>query len=287
MKKICFIPMGGLCNRLRGIASAVYWKHRWEAELEVVWFTDPGCGASWSDLFEPLEGVRWRELPSPPKRRQVLARPWLWPVRFAADRWINASARKACFDLVLGPDQMAARDFQIPAPEPSRRRVLAESYSRFAPLPPGDFARFKPLRPLRDQIDAVCAPFGTDVIGVHARRSDHVDSSQQSPDESFVRTLASLLEKDPAQKFFISSDDEAFCARLTGLFPQNVLSRQRRISRSSVEGMQDAVVDLFVLSRCRFILGSCGSTFSMTAADLGDVPIGWIRLGDGWDEYRF
>ena len=45
MEKIILVPVGGLANRMRAVASAVTLTYRVRRKLEVLWFRDWGLNA--------------------------------------------------------------------------------------------------------------------------------------------------------------------------------------------------------------------------------------------------
>lgn len=51
---ITFIPNSGLCNRIRGIASAIFIANKLHANLIIRWNKEKGCNAAFSDLFNPI-----------------------------------------------------------------------------------------------------------------------------------------------------------------------------------------------------------------------------------------
>jgi hypothetical protein len=81
------------------------------------------------------------------------------------------------------------------------------------------------------------------------------------------------LENDPDTRFYLATDDMTEEARLREAFPDRILSNQDRcLSRDSVEGMHDALLDLYCLSHTRKIIGSFFSSFTDIAADMHKIP---------------
>ena len=56
-------------------------------------------------------------------------------------------------------------------------------------------------------------------------------------------------------------------------YGKRVIMSNAKATRESTDGIRDALVEMYALSRTRHIYGSAGSTFSPIAACLGDVPI--------------
>ena len=50
---ITLLPIGGLANRMRAIASAVYLCRLSGSSLNVYWFRDKGLNASFAGIFNP------------------------------------------------------------------------------------------------------------------------------------------------------------------------------------------------------------------------------------------
>ena len=54
MKTIIVQPMGGLCNRMRTIASAVKLAKKLNCKMKVLWVKDKALNAPFKSLFEPI-----------------------------------------------------------------------------------------------------------------------------------------------------------------------------------------------------------------------------------------
>jgi len=69
--------------------------------------------------------------------------------------------------------------------------------------------------------------------------------------------------------------DDVNCERaLAALYPGNVIFQEKGLGwRETADGMVEAVVDLFALSRTRAIVGTSGSQFSQLSASLGNIPL--------------
>ena len=55
MGKITFVPVGGLANRMRAVASAVTLAAKSDSDLSIVWFQDWALNAPFSQLFKPVD----------------------------------------------------------------------------------------------------------------------------------------------------------------------------------------------------------------------------------------
>lgn len=118
-----------------------------------------------------------------------------------------------------------------------------------------------------------------DIVGVHVRRTDNLSARRCSPLAGFVLEMRAIAEKSPhgPPKFFLATDDAdgMTAAELRAIFGKDrVLMRPATTgspaaaeeARSTPAGMQAALAELLALSRCREIIGSFYSSFSVWAA---------------------
>ena len=72
---------------------------------------------------------------------------------------------------------------------------------------------------------------------------------------------------------YLATDDEATKDAMRKRYGKRVIMSNAKATRESTDGIRDALVEMYALSRTCHIFGSAGSTFSPIAAALGDVPI--------------
>jgi hypothetical protein len=106
-------------------------------------------------------------------------------------------------------------------------------------------------------------------LGVHVRRTDHKNSIAVSPTSSYF----SLLDARPVEeRFFLSTDDAAEEAAFRDRYASRVLNYEKRsLNRSESSAIEDALIDMMLLSRCTAIVAGVGSTFSACAAFMGNL----------------
>lgn len=91
--------------------------------------------------------------------------------------------------------------------------------------------------------------------------------------EAFIRAMKQETTLNPNANFFLVSDCHKTTLFFQKQFPNKVYIReQKQLSRKTEDGIKDAVIDLWSLSRTNKILGSYGSSFSHTAAELSGIP---------------
>jgi hypothetical protein len=111
-------------------------------------------------------------------------------------------------------------------------------------------------------------------IGVHLRRAEVCPEFQISRDEHFRTIMRALLKEFPALKFFLATDDPLTAAKFCDEFGDRILQIEKiGGGRKRLDGMEEALIDLYLLSRTRAVLGNNFSTFTHTAAALGGIPV--------------
>jgi hypothetical protein len=103
-------------------------------------------------------------------------------------------------------------------------------------------------------------------IGIHIRRTDHLNCIQASPLPAFETKVNSLLEDNPDQKFFLASDEINVKNKFKELYAGSITSPIYTLGRITKEQQQHGIVDWLLLHKCSKILASRGSSFSELAA---------------------
>ena len=112
-------------------------------------------------------------------------------------------------------------------------------------------------------------------VGVHVRRTDHTDAIANSPLALFAGRMKKELEADQETSFFVATDDKEVRRELKELLPDAklIFPQSDVIDRDSKEGIEEAFVEMIALSKCRKILGSYNSTFSLLPSYIGNIPL--------------
>ena len=132
---------------------------------------------------------------------------------------------------------------------------------------------FRPQLDILSRFDRITSRFGTNTIGVHIRRTDHIKAIKQSPLTAFYAVMQQEIENNCTTNFFLATDDEDVKREMICRFGNKIISCNDNASRNSVEGMKFAVVDLFCLSNTKKIIGSAASSYSELAAELGGIEL--------------
>jgi len=249
-------PSGGLCNRMRVINSSLELAKRKGARLLVLWYCADELNAPFESLFEPVKEFKVINFTSLKDLRK------LWYQITTRTKVNNTDIENHTTNGIL--DQDFFDSLKLPA--------YIFTWEHFYPADEY-FKLFKPTPELRKRIDEVTKQFSSDMVSVHIRRTDQINSIAYSKTENFIDLMNREIDANPGVKFFLATDDKEEEALLRRTFPGRIVSNENRtLRRDSLEGMYDALLDLYCLASCKKIIGSYCSSFTDTAASLGNIP---------------
>ena len=150
------------------------------------------------------------------------------------------------------------------------RNVLMASFVRFFPTAK-PFAVFTPIKCLQQRIEEESVLFHQNTIGIHIRRTDNVQSIVHSPTELFEHAIEREIVLNPEVNFYLASDCSDTKQQLHKKYGERIITNFDQSDRTTKEGIQQALVELYALSRTQKILGSYWSSFSDTAANISGI----------------
>lgn len=125
-----------------------------------------------------------------------------------------------------------------------------------------------------DEAHSIMDTVHTDCIGVHIRRTDHGLAKEASPTEKFIVRMNEEIDKNPSVHFFVATDDWNEQKRIVELYGDRIVVQpNKKLDRSSKEGMHSSIIDVLCLSMTKYVLGSNSSVFSKFAADYGNIKL--------------
>ncbi|MGM9798418.1 MAG: hypothetical protein ACI3ZY_12785 [Parabacteroides sp.] len=268
-KKLTLVPIGGLANRLYAITSAIAFCEDYDIDLKVVWFKDWGMGADFHALFElvgdhphvEIVDATWKDYIYDRPRKRNFWLPYLYQ-KFAYGQCVYESKVNKGFsseDLIS-----FCKSYGL---------VYLVHYCSFYDCDPIRFVR--PCKEILGVIEQRKKNFQMDehVIGMHIRRTDNTDSIKHSPLALFIDKIQQEIEIDPDARFYVASDDLNEKRRLKEIFGDRIITPWNEVRRDTVEGIKDAVIELYTLASTKKIYGSVHSSYSQLAALLGHIDI--------------
>jgi len=264
-------PYAGLSNRLLALASAMGLAEdlNMRGGVRMVWVQDYGLNAPFDALFEITDA---RLAPAPKaltrlaKLRNAINknyRPRGWDL-YKHNFWTTLS-------LALYPDRhvRSYSDKSAKTWFASARAYIASNY-RFYETRFHNLSFLRPIPSIQAKIDACKKRLDFEnLVGAHVRRGDHI-SQHLNPDEKFFTRMQRAVDENPAVQFYLASDDQVIKDKLKAKFGERVVARDAHLARDDAEGMQEAVVDLYLLAEAKSVIGSAGSSFSDLARAIGE-----------------
>ena len=135
-----------------------------------------------------------------------------------------------------------------------------------------DLSWLKPAPQIAPHITELKKQFAPNTVGVHIRGTDWI---YIPPIEKIITRMHAEVELDPNVKFFLASDGDKNVGKIVDTFGDRLIMYKNTCSseRRTLQGNQDAVVDLFGLATTSRIIGFGYSTFANLAAMIGNKPI--------------
>jgi hypothetical protein len=268
-------PLGGLANRMRVIASAIWLKEQLKTGLTVIWNENFELNCPYSALFEDHGMFLIR-----PKARKYHY------IKTTNQNTLPGKIKSSLINRLIGIDYcIKEQDFHdliwtgkldIYEIAKRHRTVYIQTCQEF-----GDnafaFRHFTPALPIIQKINVITQNFTRHTIGVHIRRLDNTNSIQFSPTPLFIQKMKAELAAEADVKFFLCTDDPKEEKAIIAEFGEKVITYKKHLDRQTVRGMQDAAIDLFCLSKTQKILGSFWSSYSDIAARINNIELNVIK----------
>ena len=253
--KIVIFPTQGFCNRLRGIASTHILASFLGVDYFVNWEPEECCNCSIDDVFSTT--FNRIELSEIQKSNYLFA-----PNTHTNNIMDNIKEEEYDYIVIQG-------GHEFKHPEMSCVDFLKRKHEFHKSL--------KFTESIENRVSEVDT---TDCIGIHFRdyipKYDKLDGrifSEVSPLTSFVDIAKSIHGKNPGVRFFVSSNTNTAMEKISeSTSPENVMElNDLETDRSSKEGIIDSVVNVLVLSKCRFIVGTSMSSYSDEACFFNNI----------------
>lgn len=148
---------------------------------------------------------------------------------------------------------------------------------------------YKDLRPihgiLNQVIDLRLDSIGS-LLGVHVRRTDMIDHCiskgiEPPNDNDIFNAIDAYLYKNPDTMIFLAVDNPQSESLFQKKYPEKIIFQRKNwdLSKSvtsndsliqdRMSSLREAIIDLYALSKCDFIIGTKHSSFSTFAAEWG------------------
>lgn len=266
-------PCAGLGNKLLGLGSAYSVAQKLNRELVVLWKREVGCNVRSTELFElPMQVV---EISENGFKKEPLA-------HFSSNQIKKKYRQQATRFLECDDVEQIKKEtgyeglLRVIEKEPV---IYIKSFGPICELDAASYTFLKPSAGIEEKGKRLFGQLDSHTVGVHVRRTDHAEAIANSPLALFAERMKAETEADKKTGFFVATDDETVKKELRELLPgvRLIFNESGIIDRNSKEGLEDAFIEMLALSRCRKILGSFNSTFSLLPSYIGNIPLEVVK----------
>jgi hypothetical protein len=257
------VPTAGLANRFRSLASSVQLAKDTNSEVAIYWIKNKECFADFTDLFEQVQinGIKIKPM--------SISKFYLYP-DLKKNLYIPGIFRKLLFSKQLINININD-DFDVINQMKGNKIYISSHHSFYKHYKLNKL--FIPIFEIQSRIDEIANSFTMGTIGLHIRRTDNHQSIAYNSIEDYCHFIKQEIVKKPNVKFYLATDDVIVKNILVESFPNNILYNKATLNRFSLDGMKDAVIDLWCLSKTQKIVGSFYSSYSEIAAELGGIQL--------------
>ncbi len=266
LKEVSIIPKEGLCNRLRAMVSGINIAKRLGARCVIYWNKTRNCNCRFRDLFEE---PHFRDV-SVVENRSVLH-----AIGYKRNLHIPTLLQKMHYDNAIYNFNWNSGESDIfTLIKPTDEKLLLVSCHQMYKLDGINRGGVLiPIKRLQERMNEVIDGFGGHTVGIHLRGTDNAISRERSPFSAFIDRMDKELDSDLNTKFYLATDEAEYKELLAKRYGARVITSPLVLNRSSLEGMKDALVDLYCLSCTDYIVGSYYSSYSEIAAEIGGIKL--------------
>lgn len=275
MHSLTLIPIGGLANRIYAITSAIVFCKDYDVKLRIIWFKDKGMGADFHSLFDLSSEVDKSKV-------EIIDAKWY---HYIYDRprkrnlWLPFVIQTLCFNFRYYEKNVLKKLNIDKLAEYIKRNksIYLVAYYNFYNVEKFNFLLLK--NAISKRVDQIACSFSQKrTIGIHLRRTDNIDSIMNSPLSLFVIRMDQEIALNPDIHFYIASDSMNEKLELQKQYGDRIIMSLKEVQRNNKDGIIDALIELYILSRTCKIYGSAHSSFSTLAASIGGVELEIVSL---------
>lgn len=264
-------PCAGLSNRILALATAYNLAKDYRHKVTLLWDVDNTVGAKIQSLFLLPADIKIITMTKAPWHRKFILR-----LKSEVLRWWY---RKTC-DIFLDCGEIEANK------RSDDQNAIREVFREYQTIYIKAFCELECIRDKRifsifqtspaifDKGKEVFEHIDELTMGMHIRRTDHIEALDKSPLDLFIKKAEILLDSSDKITIYLATDDKLVEEAMREYFGKRILYyKGKTYSRKNQSGMEDSIIDMLALSRCKEIYGSFGSTFSLMASYIGNKEL--------------
>ena len=254
---------GGLCNRMRTLASAIGYAKETNRELRVCWPTTPFLQTY--PLWQWRNWTKWGRFPA--EHRFEAALRDLWDVQLNEVSWVEWTSFVNSSGSIESefPPRLDCSD------ELLHLHTCHEFFAGLSKTPREYYEELVPQRVITSAVQKQISILGSSrpLFGIHVRSfAAHEATVAKSPLEWFVTRIEALHSQFPEARFYLVTDSAPVSEQLHRQFPGLLCEQDRCSGYNTRPAIQKALTDVYVLSTTDYILGSYFSSMSYMSATL-------------------
>ncbi|HOJ63251.1 MAG TPA: hypothetical protein PLE45_02415 [Spirochaetota bacterium] len=253
-------PIGGLGNRMRVISSALSYARELNKKVIILWFKTKDLNCSYNKLFKKNKNFKVISINEPNSKIPFLNK----IISTISKVIINNFLKKSYYfedNIQESIKQLISGNRSI------RKNIFIKTCHQFHPV--NDYSIFIPIDKIQKKIKNIVKRFNDYTIGIHIRRTDNEISKLHTSTEKIIQLLDDEIKLDPGVKFFLATDSLEEEKYLLQKYSDRIIIQENKtLSRDSQKGIEDALVDLYCLSKTKKVYGSYWSSFTDTTAKL-------------------
>lgn len=266
--RIMFVPVGGLANRMMATASAYTLAKRIDSTLQILWFQDWALSAPFTSIFKASEIINVKDASFTDKLLYDRAR--------KKNLWLPSLPQKLLFERRMEENHLFNMNHQHFDFDQWAQgyHCHMSGFCQFEEYPDDLYRKlFKPVDEVMEGVNRNREQFSSHTIGLHIRRTDHVQAIANSPDQLFIEQVEKEIEQYADTKVFLATDNNQVKDTFRKHFGNRIITPTEEARRDSINGIRGGLVDMYTLASTCQIYGSAGSTFSPMAARIGGCAI--------------
>lgn len=264
-------PIGGLANRVRVLTSSVVIANKTGKQLHVIWDSNRELNCPYFSLFQPNDLFSVEEI-STCRLSGMISKLTGLVIRKLGFTY-PSGYEKVFMDSDI--DRLMKINFDFTTLKQYSSVFINTCYPFFT----YDYKKnhlsgfFTPIPYISEEAEKITEHFNHHTVGIHIRGTDNKESKRISPVNVFIKLMEKEIQNNDKTHFFLATDEPDVESSLIERFGTRIFTRENELSRDSVTGIQDALIDVICLSKTKLIIGSHFSTFSGLAARLGRIEL--------------
>ncbi len=271
-------PLGGLCNRLRVLNSAFHLAIINNENVFVVWEKNAALNADFHQLFLPEK--KFQFLDKSYRLNYFLIYRYKHII-LSFDYLKKIILTFVTFNFIYIDDNKIKDKARFSLLHLTKKNIILNTcYPLFEHnAETNHYIIFKPVLHIQYRIDAIISKFNLSLLnGIHIRRTDNIKSIEGSNIDSFKELIFHSIELNKNVFFYLSTDDSKVDEDFLSHFKGHIKHLENKdFQRDTLKGIEDAVVDLFILSKTSKIYGSFWSSFTDVSSYINNVPLIIVR----------